>query len=174
MLSVTDELIDVQTIFKFHCDPLRSHLFDDYVKNALLKLFRFDRPFSSASQVEEALSNAIPSLRAEVWGRGPFYLSIQVASSFLVHCNKFFNEMLSRSLLPGKLLVFQSSFSSQFSLCSLKDASFLFMETVVEVDSEEDLDTIRKNLIIFDVYSMSDTLKEKIKNRHIFSFFNQY
>lgn len=150
MLSVTDELIDVQTIFKFHCDPLRSHLFDDYVKNALLKLFRFDRPFSSASQVEEALSNAIPSLRAEVWGRGPFYLSIQVASSFLVHCNKFFNEMLSRSLLPGKLLVFQSSFSSQFSLCSLKDASFLFMETVVEVDSEEDLDTIRKNLIIFE------------------------
>lgn len=66
------------------------------------------------------------------------------------HALKFFIEMLSNWLLPGKRLNLTTVFSSEFCMPSLSSTTNIVIEVIININSQSDLDQIKINLPIIE------------------------
>ena len=143
----------VLTVFEDSSDSAQSLFHSSLIRSVLRKVLPRD-VFLGLSESEKTSSHfwqeVLPVLKAEVWGRDPYYLSLQVICPFQSHAAKFFQEIVSRWLLPGAKLTLESFFSSKFAVPELYLGDLLFADAVVPVQSEKDLERVRKNLLVLE------------------------
>ena len=143
----------VITVFEGSSDSVQSAFHSNLIRSVLRKVLPRD-VFLGLSENEKTSSHfwqeVLPVLKAEVWGHDPYYLSLQVICPFQVHAAKFFQEIVSRWLLPGSKLTLESFFSSKFAVPELYMGELLFADAVVPLPSEKDLERVRKNLLVLE------------------------
>lgn len=143
----------VVTVFEGSSDSAQSVFYASLIRGVLRKILPRD-VFLGLSEDEKGSRDfwkeILPVLKAEVWGDSPYHLSLQMICPFQSHASKFFQEMVSRWLLPGHKLTIESFFSSKFKVPELYDGDLLFADAVVALAAEKDLERVRRNLLVLE------------------------
>lgn len=152
-MQSTGNFLKVITVFDKSSDSAQSVFHSNLIRSVLRKVLPRD-VLLGISEDERVNTHfwqeVLPVLKAEVWGDTPYYLSLQVICPFQAHAAKFFQEMVSRWLLPGAKLTLESFFSSKFSVPELYEGDLLFADAVVPLQSDKDLERIRRNLLVLE------------------------
>ena len=145
-------VFDVNTIFDNSLDSSSAAFYKDYVARVLEKNLPSDLKDGKkeGSSGCESIRELVPLLRAEVWGDQQCKLNIELVCFFRPHISKFFQEMVSKWLLPGENFELESFFSSKFQLNHLRDTKLLLTQCAVSLRSEKDLERVRRNLLIWE------------------------
>lgn len=80
----------------------------------------------------------------------PFDLSFFLCCRFRPNAFRFFYEMISRWLIPGKRLNALLQFATDFSLPDLSSQKYIAGEVVVRIDNAHDFETLQRNLSIME------------------------
>ncbi|MBI2812366.1 MAG: hypothetical protein HYX67_16295 [Candidatus Melainabacteria bacterium] len=146
---MTGRFPQISTVFDQSNDSPHSLLYSGSVRNALLKLLPPDFFFSEEDAGEEFCRN-LPLIKWFEWGGDARNLSIFLLCRHRINGVKFFYEMISRWLLPGKRPHVASFFSTDFTLPEFSDDLFTVSEIVIALESEADLASTRHQLPILE------------------------
>lgn len=80
----------------------------------------------------------------------PFNISFFLCCRFRPNAFRFFYEMISRWLIPGKRLNALLQFAVDFSMPDLSPQKFIGGEVMVRIDTGKELETLQKNLPIIE------------------------
>lgn len=108
------------------------------VDNLLKKIFKKDNSHS--------LDKHLPLIACSEWKEPPFILSFYLLCHFRRNAYRFFYEMLSRWLIPGKQFNILMQFAIDFRLPELSDATYIGGEVTLLMENERDLLVMKKNL----------------------------
>ncbi len=158
----------ISTVFDQDRDSPHSILHSSSIRNTLMRLlpshfFLFDMATPSCETSTAGLSRSpggrnlwegvpAPDCLAEEFSRllpivksveRGMQLSIYLLSRHRINGVKFFYEMISRWLLPGKRLSIPSFFATDFRLPELSSDLFTICEIVISLDNHEDLELVR-------------------------------
>ncbi len=144
--------IKVWCSFDDNLDSPHSLLYSGSIRNALVKLLPPDLFFSEGPSEEmiEEFNRLLPVFKWTEWGNQTPYVSIFLLSRHRVNGVKFFYEMISRWLLPGKRPNICSFFSTDFKLPDLMRETFTLCEAVFSLEDPIDRDLIRQQLPILE------------------------
>lgn len=92
----------------------------------------------------------LPLLKSLVSAKTPGHLIFYVFGKYQKHSLKFFIEMLSNWLAPGRRLPVAMIFSSQFYIPSAGATMYTVCKMIINVDTPTDLDQIKANLPIIE------------------------
>jgi hypothetical protein len=126
-------------------DDHHTLLYSSSIRNMLMKLLPPDYYFS---EEPAELTHLLPIFRWTEWGEKNQYLSIYLLCRQRVGGVKFFYEMISRWLVPGKRPNISSFFATDFKLPALCDDTFTVCEVVITLEGEKEL--IRHQLPILE------------------------
>ena len=83
-------------------------------------------------------------------GEPPFDLSFFLCCRFRPNAFRFFYEMVSRWLIPGKRLNALLQFATDFSLPDMSPQKYIGGEVMVRIENDMDLETLQRNLPIIE------------------------
>ncbi len=141
-MNSADLLPKIYTCFEDSTDDFKTSFYENICRSALERAF-----FGKQNQMEKAF---LPALTIEVWGQAPFYFNLQLICPFRPHAAKFFQEMVSRGLLPGGKLFIESFFSVPFLMPDVSPTRLLLTEATVRVSSDRELQRIKRNLMVLE------------------------
>lgn len=116
-------------------------------KEVVYKILRHVIPPDFFKQKE---FDAEPPILKCICPNAPGKLIIQVFGKYQKHSLKFFIEMLSNWLVPGRRLNLSTVFSSAFCMPSVSSLAYMVCEVIINVSSQFDLDKIKINLPIIE------------------------
>ncbi len=130
----------ISTVFDHDRDSPHSILHSSSIRNTLMRLlpshfFLFDDA--------EEFSRLLPIVKSVEWGEQSLQLSIYLLCGHRINGMKFFYEMISRWLLPGKRLSISSFFATDFRLPELSLDLFTICEVVISLENHADLELVR-------------------------------
>lgn len=137
-------------------DNPNTLLYTGSIRSALRRILPNDLFFSeikNEQMMQECLRsyhNLLPVVRWCEWGSKPLNLSLFLLCRYRSNAGKFFYEMVSRWLLPGRRLNLSLFFSTDFRLPDLGSDVYTISEIVISLDQEQDLEMIRRNLPIIE------------------------
>lgn len=102
---------------------------------------------------EDALLRLFQKLPIVCWtplGDPPFELSFFLWCTFRANAFRFFYEMISRWLIPGKRLNALLQFAIDFSMPELGPQKFIGGEVMVRIETAKELDILQQNLPIIE------------------------
>jgi hypothetical protein len=142
----------ISTVFDHDKDSPHNILHSSSIRNRLTRLlpknfFLFDD--TSDAQLKE-FSTLLPIVKSVEWGEENLQLSIYLLSCHRINGVKFFYEMISRWLLPGKRLSISSFFATDFSFLGLPSQLFTLCEIVISLENSAGLDLVRQQLPIIE------------------------
>lgn len=117
----------------------RERLYETLAKDVVIKLL--DGQEITPVLIEEM----IPLIKTSDWLDPPFYLSICLLCPFRSDVSKFFQEMISKWLVPGSLIPIESFFTSKFKFFELEKDAYLISEATVFVKNAKTLDVMNRN-----------------------------
>jgi hypothetical protein len=118
---------------------LPANLFsDDLVNNEAL------------NEQAEIFRSTLPLVAYSAFQNPPFELSFYLLSPYRSNAFKFFFEMVSRWLVPGKRLNVLVFYAVDFRIPDISSEIFTLSEVIVRVESEEELRIIKQNLPIIE------------------------
>lgn len=134
-----------------HHSP-HSLLYSGSIRNLLIKLLPSDFFFSEEEGEELALefNRLLPIFKWKQWGDQNQYVSIFLLCRHRVNGVKFFYEMISRWLLPGKRPHISSFLSTDFKLPELVSETFTICEVVISLEDSADQELTRHRLPILE------------------------
>lgn len=163
----------VTTVFDSGKDHPHSLLHSDSIRNALMRLLPPDFFFSEKdwseknSEFLEEFHRCLPIFKWVEWkesashetgatprmGKSTFFGMPANISLFLLNYHrynaaKFFYEMISRWLFPGRRLNISFFFTADFSLPEITDELFTISEMVISFGSSQELELVRRYLPI--------------------------
>lgn len=146
----------ISTIFDASSDNPNTALYIGSIRSALRRILPNDLFFSEIKD-EQMLQECfrsfhalLPVVRWYEWGRTPLNLSIFLLCRYRPNAGKFFHDMVSRWLLPGKRLNLSLFFSVDFRLPDLGNEVYSISEIVICLDQDQDIEMIRRNLPIIE------------------------
>lgn len=152
-----DELIpEIIPAFEMPESPSYYHLYLEVVKQTLLKilpksLFESFRATGIVSDEERmAYHNLLPFFSATHPKHVPGDMAFYVISRYRTNSFKFFFEMISRWLVPGKRLDVLLIHAVDFVIPDICLDKYTLCEVVVRIDSIEDLKSIKTNFPILE------------------------
>jgi hypothetical protein len=142
----------VSCVFDDDQNSLHSLLYSGSIRNTLMKLLPMDFFFSEEASEELILefNRLLPILKWMEWGDQNQYVSIFLLCRHRVNGVKFFYEMISRWLLPGKRPNICSFFSTDFKLPDLMNETFTICEVVISLDNPLDKELTHRQLPILE------------------------
>ena len=134
-----------------HHSP-HSLLYSGSIRNTLLRLLPSDFFFSEEASEELALefNRLLPIFKWTEWGNQNQYVSIFLLCRHRINGVKFFYEMISRWLLPGKRPNISSFFSIDFKLPDLVNETFTICEVIISFENPSEQELIRHRLPILE------------------------
>ena len=136
-----DYLPEITTVFKEHDDnfmPLYKEVIYKILGHVVPSDFFRHKDFDSE----------LPILKSTICSSAPGNLSLFVFGKFQKHALKFFIEMLSNWLVPGRRLNLSRVFSSEFCIPDYGSSVYIVCEVVIQVVAQSDLEQIKNNLPI--------------------------
>lgn len=117
------------------------------VQNLVKKIF--PSSFFSSSQKKEdmieKLHAILPIVSSTPCVQAPANISFFVVSEFRLNSFKFFFEMISHWLIPGKRLNVVMIYAADFRLTELNSTVYTVCEVAIHVDHDNDIEQIRRN-----------------------------
>ncbi len=142
----------VSCVFDDDQNSPHSLLYSGSIRNTLMKLLPSDFFFSE--EVDEGLAlefnRLLPILKWIEWGDQNQYISIFLLCRHRVNGVKFFYEMISRWLLPGKRPNICSFFATDFRFPDLTNETFTICEAVISFDNSLDKEVTRHQLPVLE------------------------
>ncbi len=148
MSSITS-FPEVITVFNGSAESPQATFLSDYIRTVLRQVV----PSQVLMDIDDLRSRAkmmhefFPVSNFHVWGNSPYYLSLQIICPFQDHGAKFVQDILCRWLLPGVKVTIDSFISARFASSDLYIGDLLFLDAVIQLENERDLDRVRRNLI---------------------------
>ena len=142
----------ISTVFDHDKDSPHSILHSSSIRNTLMRLlpshfFLFDE---ASDRLAEEFSWHVPIVKSVEWGEKNLQLSIYLLCRHRINGMKFFYEMISRWLLPGKRLSISSFFATDFRLPELSAELFTICEIVISLENHADLELVRHQVPIIE------------------------
>lgn len=141
----------ISTVFDHAGDSPHSLLYSGSIRNALRRLLPTDFFFTEEFNHEcvEAFFRLLPVIKWSEWGEQSKNLSIFLLCRHRANGIKFFYEMISRWLMPGKRPNMSSFFATDFKLPGISDETFTISEIVITLDFT-DIEKTRHQLPILE------------------------
>jgi hypothetical protein len=136
----------------FDQDSPHSLLYSGSVHNTLMRLLPPDFFFSEGASEDLAIEFArlLPMFKWVQWGEQKRNVSIFLLCRHRINGVKFFYEMISRWLMPGKRPNISSFFATDFKLPDHSNETFTICEVVVSLENPVDQELIRHQLPILE------------------------
>ncbi len=159
-MHLATRALRIETLFDEKLGKVNGFIFTQPIQNILRRILPRNFFFQELGSDEELLK-CLQSLHAELplvkwiaWEEG-IGSSTKTISVFLLclerpEVSKFFYDMISRWLLPGKPLNISLFFSANFKLPDLDDTLYSLSKIVLSFDEDQDMDLIRNNLEIIE------------------------
>lgn len=147
-----EDWLRIETIFDQSDDSPNRLLYSGSIRNALQRLLPSDFFLSEHTNEEllEQLTRLLPVLKWSKWGNGTPCLSIILLCWQQINGVKFFYEMISRWLLPGKRPSISSFFATDFKLLGVSKDAFTLSEVVISLENRSDLELVERQLPILE------------------------
>lgn len=147
----------ISTVFDLDPDHPSSHIYIAPIRSALRRMLPHSLIFSDIADNQmrtECLAEflrELPIVQWKEWGGPPHYnVSIFLLCRDQPKASKFFYDLLSRWLLPGRSLNEGVFFSTRFKLPDLEDEAYIFAKKVISLDNEIDLEIVKRNFSIIE------------------------
>ncbi len=130
-----------------------SSLYHRYLISRGLKTIffpHFSGKADSSQLILNELASALPLFKHSQIKTPPYNISLYVLLKLRLSASKFFYEMVTRWLLPGKRLNVTLSYAIDFTVPALNNDCFTFCELVVRVNDHEELGQIIRNLPVLE------------------------
>jgi hypothetical protein len=145
------DLLHISTVFDHGDDSTHRLLYSGSIRTALQRLLPSDFFFMEDPQASlEEMNRVLPVIKWSEWGTGSINVSIFLLCRHRVNGMKFFYEMISRWLMPGKRPHVSSFFATDFTFSQLSNEAFTISEIVVSLEDAVDLELIRRQLPILE------------------------
>lgn len=135
----------IATVFDEAQDFASAFLQSASLRNAMRRLFPNNPLFfepQEEDQVKEYLSLFHSDLPKVKWVAQEGKISLFLLCHFRQHASKFFYDMISRWLFPGRRLWVQFSYAMDFRLPDFDEGLYSFCEIVIDVEKQLDLEMI--------------------------------
>ncbi len=142
----------ISTVFDHDKDSPHSILYASSIRNTLMKLlpsnfFLFDE---APELLVDELPRLMPIVKWASWGEQGLQLSIYLLCGHRTNGVKFFYEMISRWLMPGRRPCISSFFSTDFKLPELSSELFTVCEIVISLENSASLEQVMHQLPILE------------------------
>lgn len=107
-----------------------------------------DQP--SLNRAKKSLNELLPLLTSCVWSEKPMKMSFFIFSKYRSNSFRFFFEMISHWLIPGKRLNVLLIYAADFSFPELGSTVYTVCEVMVKVQNNEEYEQIQRNLPIIE------------------------
>ncbi len=150
---------NIVPIFDFPIEYSNSLLYKDVIKNTLKKILpnRLFNEFDERERCEDLklhmdeMLPLITSVPGVVYcDEVPCHMSFFVFSKYRSNAFKFFFEMISRWLVPGKRLNVVLIYAADFRLPTLSNDAYTVCEVMLKIEEKEELEEIQRNLPIIE------------------------
>lgn len=143
---------EISTVFEHDKESSRSILFSSSIRNILVKLlpsnfFLFDE---ASECLIDAFLRLLPIVKWVEWGEEGLQLSVYMLCRQRVNGVKFFYDMISKWLIPGKRPSISSFFATDFKLPEFSDELFTVCEIVISFKNSIDLELVRQQMPIIE------------------------
>ncbi len=130
-----------------YCSAIR-HLLSLMLPEKIFSQWETD-PDAQADQ-REHFHAILPLMHCSLSEKTPAHLSFQIIYKSRPNAFKFFFEMISRWLVPGKQLNVALVYAVDFKMPEVSDDSYTLCEVKVNVDEQADLEKLQHNLPIIE------------------------
>ncbi|MBJ7449531.1 MAG: hypothetical protein JHC93_04130 [Parachlamydiales bacterium] len=142
------EFLNIAPLYGTQSDPIRQRLYDEMIRAMLMRIIpletnvEFNRYLSSVKRFFQNL----PYITWSEFNEVPINLSFFLLCPYRPNAFKFFFEMVSRWLVPGKRLNVVVFFAADFRLPQIHEENiYTLCEIEVKIESARDLDIVQKN-----------------------------
>ncbi len=139
----------IETVFNETLDSSRSLLYQTSIRAALSRLFSPDF-FDSYDNALEDFLKELPVLQWVEHHESSGHLSISLVCRHRVNAVKFFYEMITRWLLPGRRLLMPTFFAADFKLPEWSNELFTFCEIAISLEHLSQWDMVRQTLPVLE------------------------
>ena len=145
-------LSQISTVFDSDKENPHRILYSSSIRNTLIKLLPphlFLLGEGSDSLIDEFLE-LLPAFKWALWGEEGLQLSVYLLCRHRINGVRFFYDMISRWLMPGKRLNISSFFATDFKFFEHSDELFTVCEIVISLNNASELAQIRDQLPIIE------------------------
>ncbi len=104
----------------------------------------------SLQKTKKALNELLPLLTSCVWSEKPLKMSFFVLSKYRSNAFRFFFEMISHWLIPGKRLNVLLIYAADFNMPQFGSTIYTVCEVMIQVQNNEEYEQIQRNLPIIE------------------------
>ncbi len=143
----------ISSVFDTSSDHPSNVLYNNSIQNALRRILPNEFFFDEETPQEcfDKFSKSLPIIKWLEWGEPPEKkVSIFLLCRYRPSGSKFFYDLISRWLIPGKRLHVGLFFSTDFKMCDFEEELYTISEIVLCLEGEHELDTVRRNLTILE------------------------
>lgn len=146
------ELPRIATLFDRSTDAPGHILYENVIWGILRKMLPNAPLFEEESEVDalQELHKELPLVTWEWWGRSSKFLSVFLLCPYQIDARKFFYEMITRWLVPGKRLDVGSFFSTDFHFPETDGELYTIAEIVLRLQEESQREVVARNLPILE------------------------
>lgn len=138
-----DVFPEISTAFQTIDDSSIHHIYFATIKKILKKILPKNFSFELNS---EKFHQIVPLVKAELCEKAPGNISFFVLSRYRQNAFKFFFELISSWLIPGKRLNVVLIYAADFKMPTYSQGIYTICEVIIQVESNEELLSIKKNL----------------------------
>ncbi len=132
-------MLEIATVY----DSFQHSIHSGSIRNGLRQIL--PAQFNLEEQKEE-FKALLPVLRWSAWGESPRRFSLFLLSRYRLNGSKFFYDMISRWLVPGKQLNISLFFATDFKFPEWDEERYALSEMVICLDREQDVEIAARNL----------------------------
>lgn len=147
-----DEHFQISTVFDQDPDSPHGILYSSSIRNTLMRLLPPGFLLFEGSQQAfiEEFSRLLPIVRDSEWGKESLQVSIYLLCRQRGNGVKFFYEMISRWLMPGRKPIISSFFAADFTLPKVSGDLYTICEIVISVETAADHELIRQQMPVIE------------------------
>ncbi|MBS0604640.1 MAG: hypothetical protein JSS60_06355 [Verrucomicrobia bacterium] len=142
----------ISTVFDHDKDSPHGILYSSSIRNTLMRLLpsQFFLLDEAHEGLAEEFARLLPIVKWAEWGEQNRQVSIYLLCRHRVNGVKFFYEMISRWLMPGKRPSISSFFATDFRLPELSGDLFTICEIVISLEHSAEQDLVRHQMPIIE------------------------
>ena len=142
----------ISSVYDHENGSPHSLLHSGSIRSTLMKLLPSDFFFSddASSKLVQDIDYLVPIFKWVEWGESKHFVSIFLLCRHRANGIKFFFEMISRWLIPGKRATVSSFFAVDFQFPELGQETFTVSEIVATLESAAELEFVRHQLPILE------------------------
>jgi hypothetical protein len=151
-MSLVSGLMRIVPIIDIEGECAGVHLYTNSIKNLLRRFLAEEQLFDEYQQEHmDELFIRLPLIRPSTGDVESSQLSVLLLCRQRPHAGKFFYEMLSRWLIPGKRLDFSLFFAADFRLPDRGDEVYTIAEIVFVAEDYREVKAMLKNFPLIDL-----------------------